>query len=108
MGPKVMLLYAHEHNICRHMRTICEDITKKARTSREHMWKAIFYSRAGYWVANPSAPTEIEPSKWPLPGPQELGPLNTSTSLIPKNPRGRVSMGVANGMTNGIAASNSG
>ena len=45
--------------------------------------------RAAYRESNPGAPTMIEPARWPLPGAQELGPVNTGISFMPKNARCR-------------------
>ena len=53
------------------------------------MWETIFRARAAYRESNPEAPAIIEPARWPLPGAQELGAVNTGISLMPKNARDR-------------------
>ena len=102
MAPKGMLLYTKDCDIPKHVRTIFEDVAKKAQNSWQNMWEAIYRSRVGYDTAMPSLPVIIEASKWPLPGPHELGPVNTSMPLMPKNARGRASTA----LTNATAASN--
>ena len=89
MAPRGMLAYTTDSSIRRNVRTICDDIAKKARSSRQSMWETIFRARAGYRESNPGAPAIIEPTRWPLPGAQELGPVNTGILFMPKNARGR-------------------
>ena len=65
------------------------------------MWVTIFRARAAYRESNPGAAAIIEPARWPLPGAQELGPVNTRILFMPKNARGR---GIR--LVNATAASN--
>ena len=53
------------------------------------MWETIFRARPAYRESNLGAPATIEPAGWPLPGPQELDPVNTGISFMPKNARDR-------------------
>ena len=101
MAPPGMLAYTTDSSIRRNVRTIWDDIAKKARTGRQSMWETIFRARAAYRESNPRAPAIIEPARWPLPGAQELGPVNTGISFMPKNARGR---GIP--LVNSTAASN--
>ena len=89
MAPRGMLAYTTDSSIRRNVRTICDDIAKKARSSRQSMWETIFRARAAYRESNPRASAIIEPARWPRPGAQELGPVNTGISFMPKNARGR-------------------
>lgn len=57
MAPRDILQSATDCNIRRSIQTICDDIAKKARTSRQNMWESIFRFRAT------GTPPEIEPSK---------------------------------------------
>ena len=65
------------------------------------MWETIFRARAAYRESNPVAPAIIEPARWPLPGAQELGPVNTGILFMLQNARGR---GIP--LVNATAASN--
>ena len=89
MAPRGMLAYTTDSSIRRNVRTICDDIAKKAQSRRQSMWETIFRARTAYRESIPGAPEIIEPSRWPPPGTQELGPVNTVILFMPKNARGR-------------------
>ena len=76
MAPWGQLEYDQD-KIRSSVRTICDDIGKKAHTSRQTMWEAIYIARAAYHSANPMGPKTIQPLRWPLPGAGELGGFNT-------------------------------
>ena len=46
MAPRGMLAYTTDSSIRRNVRTICDDIAKKPRSSRQGMWETIFRARA--------------------------------------------------------------
>ena len=95
MAPRGQLNY-HKDSIRNNVRVVCEDIAKKARTSRQNMWEAIQQSRAAYRAANAMAPAHIEPLNWPLPGVEKFGQINTGPSYMPRNPRGSGSAALIN------------
>ena len=101
MAPWGMLAYTTDSSIRRNVIMICDDIAEKARSSQQSMWETISRARAAYRESNPGAPAIIEHARWPLPGAQELGPVNTGISFMPKNARGR---GIP--LVNATAASN--
>ena len=47
MGPRGQVGYGREE-VKRHVRTLCDDIAKKARNSRQAMWEMIYAARAAY------------------------------------------------------------
>ena len=72
-----------------HVRTLCEDIAKKARSSRQAMWEMIYAARAADRAAYTGAPKIIEPPKWPLANVQELGVTSTRAAYMPRSAKGK-------------------
>ncbi|KAF8430742.1 hypothetical protein BGX38DRAFT_1277688 [Terfezia claveryi] len=89
MAPRGQLNYDTD-DVRRGVRTLCDDIAKKARNSRQNMWEVIHRAYAAHCAANPNAPV-VEPHRWPLPDAQELGAPSTGPSYMLRNARGRAS-----------------
>ncbi|RPB19632.1 hypothetical protein L211DRAFT_853014 [Terfezia boudieri ATCC MYA-4762] len=98
MAPRGQLEYQNE-SIRKHVRILCDDIAKKARTSRQGTWNVVHQARAAYQAANNGGPANIEPPKWPLPATQELGAATTGPSYMPRNPKGKGSVLLQNATT---------
>ena len=90
MAPRGQVEYAREE-VKRHVHTLCDDIAKKARNSRQAMWEMIYVARAAYRAVYPEAPEIIEPPKWPLPDVQELRVASTKAAYMPRSPKGKAS-----------------
>ena len=87
MAPKGQLSY-HNATIRQHVHTLCEDIAKKARVSRQTMWDTIAKARAAYRGANPSTPAHFESPTWRWKDVEELGRFNAGPPYMPRTPRG--------------------
>ena len=70
MAPREQVEYAREE-VKRHVRTLCDDIAKKARNKWQAMWEMIYVARAAYCAKYTAAHGIMEPLKWPLPDVQE-------------------------------------
>jgi len=73
----------------RHVRTLCYDVAKKARNSRQCMWSVVRQARAAYRATHNGEPANIELAKWPLPEIVELGQPSVGPSYIPRNMKGK-------------------
>ena len=93
MAPGGQLEYDQD-KIRSSVRTICDDIAKKARKSRLTMWEAIHLARGTYRTANPKGPKTIQSSRSPLPGAGELGGFKTGPAYMQRKSRGRVGAGL--------------
>ena len=87
MVPKVQLSY-HNATITQHVHTLCEDIAKKARVSRQTMRDPIAKDRAAYRGTNSSTPAHFESPTWRWKDVEELGRFNTGPPYMRRTPRG--------------------
>ena len=90
MAPRGQVEYAREE-VKRQVPTLCDDIAKKARNSRQAIWEMIYVARAAYCAEYTEAHEIMEPPKWPLPVVQELGVASTMAAYMPRSDKGKAS-----------------
>ena len=88
MAPQGQVGYAGEE-VKRQIRTLCDDIAKKARNSWQAMGEINYSARGAYRAEYAKVPEIIEPLKWPLLDVQDLGVASTKAAYMPRIVKGK-------------------